>query len=166
MYEPDRAGMAAEVEGCGRRAVVRGWCRTHYRRWQKWGMVLAAIPIGDQRLLAVQKQCERCGKTYRAARCYQRWCLDCRPQAQREQSTAYMYEHRQRNPELFRARARAWVKANPAVTAPIIGARNVEQLKDSLAAADYRMTTEQWQQISDLTPPIPTATDRSEKAQP
>src|SRR6266849_6356454 len=29
----------------------------------------------------------------------------------------------------------AWVGAHPAVTAPIIGARNVEQLKDSLAAA-------------------------------
>ncbi|WP_462411620.1 aldo/keto reductase [Neobacillus sp. Marseille-QA0830] len=30
----------------------------------------------------------------------------------------------------------AWVKANPAVTAPIIGARNLDQLEDSLAAAD------------------------------
>ncbi len=58
----------------------------------------------------------------------------------------------------------AWVKANPAVTAPIIGARNVEQLKDSLAAADYQMTPEQWQQISALTPPPPVATDRSEEA--
>ena len=57
----------------------------------------------------------------------------------------------------------AWVKANPAVTAPIIGARNLGQLEDSLASADYQMPPEQWQQISALTAPVPIATDRTEQ---
>lgn len=58
----------------------------------------------------------------------------------------------------------AWVKAHPAITAPIIGARNLEQLEASLAAADYEMSPQQWQEISDLTPPVPLATDRAEEA--
>jgi len=56
----------------------------------------------------------------------------------------------------------AWVKAHRAVTAPIIGARNVEQLEASLAAADYDMSDAQWEEISELTPPVPVATDRTE----
>lgn len=36
----------------------------------------------------------------------------------------------------------AWVASHPAVTAPIIGARNVDQLKASLAAAEFKMTAE------------------------
>jgi len=57
----------------------------------------------------------------------------------------------------------AWVMAHPAVTAPIIGARNVEQLDASLAAADYTMPQEQWEQMSALTSPVPLATDRAEE---
>lgn len=57
----------------------------------------------------------------------------------------------------------AWVKAHPAVTAPIIGARSVEQLEPALAAADYVMSAEERQAISDLTPPVPVATDRDEE---
>ncbi len=57
----------------------------------------------------------------------------------------------------------AWVKANPAVTATIIGARNLEQLEDSLVGADYQMSDEQRQQISALSPPVPVATDRTEE---
>ena len=57
----------------------------------------------------------------------------------------------------------AWVMANPSVTAPIIGARNVEQLEASLAAADREMSVEQWKEIAALTPPVPIATDRSEE---
>ena len=34
----------------------------------------------------------------------------------------------------------AWVGAHPAVTAPIVGARNPEQLKDSLASVEVDMT--------------------------
>ena len=58
----------------------------------------------------------------------------------------------------------AWVKANPAITAPIIGARNLEQLEASLAAGDYEMSPRQWQEIAALTPPMPIATDRTEEA--
>jgi aryl-alcohol dehydrogenase-like predicted oxidoreductase len=57
----------------------------------------------------------------------------------------------------------AWVKAHPAITAPIIGARNVEQLEPSLAAGEYEMSAEQWSEISALTPPVPVATDRDEE---
>lgn len=56
----------------------------------------------------------------------------------------------------------AWVKANSAITCPIIGARNVQQLEDCLAAADYQMSQEQYQEIAELTLPVPEATDRNE----
>lgn len=57
----------------------------------------------------------------------------------------------------------AWVKANPAVTAPIVGARNVEQLDASLAAADFVLTDELYARLSSLTPTPPPATDRTEE---
>ena len=57
----------------------------------------------------------------------------------------------------------AWVAAHPAVTAPIIGARNVEQLKDSLAAVEVKMTPELRAEIADLSRTPPPATDRSEE---
>jgi aryl-alcohol dehydrogenase-like predicted oxidoreductase len=57
----------------------------------------------------------------------------------------------------------AWVKANPAITAPILGARNLGQLAPSLAAADLDLTAEQWSEIAALTPPVPIATDRTEE---
>lgn len=57
----------------------------------------------------------------------------------------------------------AWVKAHPAITAPIIGARSAEQLEPSLAAADYTMTRQEWEEIAALTPPVPIATDRDEE---
>lgn len=60
----------------------------------------------------------------------------------------------------------AWVKAHPAVTAPIIGARNTDQLEASLAASDYQMSNGQWSEISELTAPVPLATDRSEEQPP
>ena len=56
----------------------------------------------------------------------------------------------------------AWVDAHPAVTAPIIGARNVAQLEPSLAAASFNMTPEMYAEISALSPEPPPATDRSE----
>jgi aryl-alcohol dehydrogenase-like predicted oxidoreductase len=56
----------------------------------------------------------------------------------------------------------AWVAHHPAVTAPIIGARNVEQLKDSLQAADIQMSPDLYAEICRLTPAPPPATDRSE----
>jgi aryl-alcohol dehydrogenase-like predicted oxidoreductase len=57
----------------------------------------------------------------------------------------------------------AWVAHHPAVTAPIIGARNVEQLEDSLKSFDITMTQELYDQISALTPTPPPATDRLEE---
>ena len=57
----------------------------------------------------------------------------------------------------------AWVDGAPGVTAPIIGARNLEQLEGSLAAADVDMTPELWQQIAELSYDPGIATDRSEE---
>jgi aryl-alcohol dehydrogenase-like predicted oxidoreductase len=57
----------------------------------------------------------------------------------------------------------AWVAAHPAVTAPIIGARSVEQLKDSLSAVKVEMTPELRAEIADLSRTPPPATDRSEE---
>ncbi|MGG3989714.1 aldo/keto reductase [Heyndrickxia ginsengihumi] len=37
--------------------------------------------------------------------------------------------------------------AKPTVTAPIIGARNLNQLEDSLAAANFKMTAEMYAEI-------------------
>jgi len=56
----------------------------------------------------------------------------------------------------------AWTMANPNVTAPIIGARNLTQLQDSLAALDVDMTAELREQISALSPTPAPATDRTE----
>ncbi len=57
----------------------------------------------------------------------------------------------------------AWVMSHPAITAPLIGARNVEQLEASLAASDVNMTPEWRAEISALSYEPPLATDRSEE---
>lgn len=59
----------------------------------------------------------------------------------------------------------AWVMSHPAVTAPIIGARNLEQLEPSLRAAEFAMTPELRAELSALSPEPPPATDRSEEKQ-
>jgi len=59
----------------------------------------------------------------------------------------------------------AWVAAYPAIAAPIIGARNLVQLEDSLAAADFPMTPELYAQIAALSPTPAPATDRTEEQQ-
>ncbi|MBT9777352.1 aldo/keto reductase [Clostridium sp. MCC353] len=56
----------------------------------------------------------------------------------------------------------AWVMGEPAVTAPIIGARNSQQLKASLAAADFDMTDEMRAEISLMSATPAPATDRTE----
>lgn len=61
------------------------------------------------------------------------------------------------------ALAVAWVGSHPAVTAPIIGARNVAQLEDSLEAVEIKMTPALRAQISALSPAPPPATDRNEE---
>ncbi|HKU98868.1 MAG TPA: aldo/keto reductase [Vineibacter sp.] len=57
----------------------------------------------------------------------------------------------------------AWVATHPAVTAPIVGARNVEQLRDSLAAATVDMTPDLRAEIAALSRTPPPATDRLEE---
>ncbi len=57
----------------------------------------------------------------------------------------------------------AWVMSHPAVTAPIIGARNLAQLEPSLAAADVAMTPAWRAEISALSAAPAVATDRSEE---
>jgi aryl-alcohol dehydrogenase-like predicted oxidoreductase len=57
----------------------------------------------------------------------------------------------------------AWVMAHPAVTAPIIGARNLEQLESSLASVEIDMTPEWRAEIAALSPAPPSATDRLEE---
>ncbi|HZO01547.1 MAG TPA: aldo/keto reductase [Burkholderiales bacterium] len=58
----------------------------------------------------------------------------------------------------------AWVGAHPAVTAPIIGARNLEQLRASLDAVKIALTPELRAEITALSRNPPPATDRSDEA--
>lgn len=57
----------------------------------------------------------------------------------------------------------AWVMSHPGITAPIVGARNLEQLEGSLAALDVPMTPAWRAEISALSIEPPSATDRSEE---
>ncbi|TDF99204.1 aldo/keto reductase [Paenibacillus piri] len=57
----------------------------------------------------------------------------------------------------------AWTMSHPGITAPIIGARSVEQLEPSLAALEINMTPEWRKEIDDLSIAPPPATDRSEE---
>jgi aryl-alcohol dehydrogenase-like predicted oxidoreductase len=57
----------------------------------------------------------------------------------------------------------AWVMSHPAVTAPIIGARNLEQLEASVGALEVDMTPDWRAEISALSYTPPPATDRLEE---
>ncbi|MEZ4669286.1 MAG: aldo/keto reductase [Anaerolineae bacterium] len=57
----------------------------------------------------------------------------------------------------------SWVMSHPGVTAPIIGARNLEQLEPSLAALEVNMTPEWRSEISALSYQPPPAHDRLEE---
>jgi aryl-alcohol dehydrogenase-like predicted oxidoreductase len=57
----------------------------------------------------------------------------------------------------------SWVQSHPAITAPIIGARNVTQLEGSLAATEFTMEPELYDQISNLSLRPGNATDRLEE---
>lgn len=61
------------------------------------------------------------------------------------------------------ALAVAWVSRHPAVTAPIIGARNLAQLGSSLTAVDIELDDALYAEISALTPAPALATDREEE---
>lgn len=57
----------------------------------------------------------------------------------------------------------AWAASHPAVTAPIIGARNVRQLEGSLKAVDIDMTPELREEVSALSIEPPPSTDRNDE---
>jgi aryl-alcohol dehydrogenase-like predicted oxidoreductase len=61
------------------------------------------------------------------------------------------------------ALAIAWTGAHPAVTAPIIGARSVDQLDVCLGAASIDVSPQLRERISALSPAPPPATDRNEE---
>jgi aryl-alcohol dehydrogenase-like predicted oxidoreductase len=60
----------------------------------------------------------------------------------------------------------AWVAAHPAVTAPIIGARSVEQLQASLDSVKIDMSPQLRAEMAALSRTPPPATDRLEEAKP
>ena len=62
------------------------------------------------------------------------------------------------------ALAVAWCAAHPAVTAPIIGARNMDQLSVVLRSSEISMTEDLYRSISALSPAPPPATDRNEES--
>jgi aryl-alcohol dehydrogenase-like predicted oxidoreductase len=57
----------------------------------------------------------------------------------------------------------AWAGSHPGITAPILGARSLEQLEPSLRSLDVPMTAELRERISQLSPPPPPANDRTEE---
>lgn len=57
----------------------------------------------------------------------------------------------------------AWVRSHPAVTAPILGARSVDQLMPALAAAEVDLDAATRARISDLSASPAPATDRREE---
>jgi aryl-alcohol dehydrogenase-like predicted oxidoreductase len=57
----------------------------------------------------------------------------------------------------------AWVAHHPGITAPIIGARSLEQLEPSLQSVEVDMSDDLYARISALTPAPPLATDREEE---
>lgn len=57
----------------------------------------------------------------------------------------------------------AWVAAHPAITAPLIGAKSIQQLEPALGAADIALTAEEREEISALAPSPAPATDRNEE---
>jgi len=57
----------------------------------------------------------------------------------------------------------AWAASHPGITAPLIGARNIDQLKPALASLDLTLTPEMRDIISDFSQPPAMATDREEE---
>ena len=80
----------------------------------------------------------------------------------RETAAAFAAFCRERNLHPVSA-AVARVGANPGITCPIVGARNVEQLEPSLDAVDVDMTPQLRDEISALSRTPPPATDRSDE---
>ncbi len=62
------------------------------------------------------------------------------------------------------ALAVAWVKSNPAICSPIIGARNLEQLADTMTCLDIKLSFHDRAEITALSIDPPQATDREPMA--
>ena len=60
----------------------------------------------------------------------------------------------------------AWAGSHPGITAPIVSARNMEQLKPVMEAADFSMTTELRESLSNLSLAPAPPTDRSDEKHP
>jgi aryl-alcohol dehydrogenase-like predicted oxidoreductase len=60
----------------------------------------------------------------------------------------------------------AWVASHPAITAPIIGARSLQQIEGSLKALEIEMTPELRAEVSALSIEPPLATDRTDERGP
>lgn len=73
-----------------------------------------------------------------------------------ERFVAYARE-RQYSPA---ALAAAWVRTHPAVTVPIVGARNLEQFHDTLGCTEINLSAMQREEIAALSYTPPHATDR------
>jgi aryl-alcohol dehydrogenase-like predicted oxidoreductase len=88
-----------------------------------------------------------------------------------------MYRERHKNPEYTEVAARfvpyarslgvspaalgvAWVASHPAVTSTLIGARDLEQLNETLGCIDIKLTPEDRAKITTLSIDPPLATDR------
>ena len=92
------------------------------------------------------------------------------PQYMKRYSEDWVYETAENFVDLARARdihpvtlAVAWAKAHPAVTCPIIGARNLDQLQPSLEAANVDLDTEFYSTVEALSRRPAPATDRLEE---
>jgi len=57
----------------------------------------------------------------------------------------------------------AWVRAHPSVTAPLLGARGLEQLEPLLQGAEVELDEDTYDAVSALSPRPPPPTDRSEE---
>jgi aryl-alcohol dehydrogenase-like predicted oxidoreductase len=57
----------------------------------------------------------------------------------------------------------AWVRSHPAVTAPLVGVRNLEQLEPCLAGGELTLRPELRDELSALSPAPAPATDRNEE---
>lgn len=57
----------------------------------------------------------------------------------------------------------SWILSNPAVTAPILGAADIDQLRPSLDALSHSLSKEVLQQLDRISPPLPPAHDRTEE---
>lgn len=82
-----KATRTCSVDGCERPFVARGWCNTHYRRWQQHGDVSVVRPLREP----VSRPClAGCGvEVPTSARSRGRLCADCRAASRRDISARY-----------------------------------------------------------------------------